>query len=218
MAPLRVLLADDHELVRSGFRALLEKFEGVEVIGEASDGTEALRLIETLRPNVVLMDISMPGLNGLDVTGLAAKRFTDVRIIVLSIHVQKEYVMQAMRAGAAGYLLKSSRSAELELAVHAVARGEVYLSPAASKHVVSGYLAHSDPEPAPLGRLTHRQREVLTLIASGNSRKQIARQLDLSVKTIDTYRTQIKQQLSIDDNAGLVRFAVSAGLVTTGSG
>ena len=218
MAPLRVLLADDHELVRSGLRALLELLEGVEVIGEAGDGTEALRLIEKLRPNIVLMDISMPGLSGLDVTGLVAKRFADVRIIVVSIHAQKEYVMQAMRAGAAGYLLKASRSAELELALHAVARGEIYLSPAASKHVVSGYLAQSDPEPAPLGRLTQRQREVLTLMASGNSRKQIARQLDLSVKTIDTYRTQIKQQLSIDDNAGLVRFAVSAGLVTPGSG
>ena len=213
MDRIRVLLADDHELVRTGIHSLLDKVESVVVVGEAGDGAEALRLIEQLQPQVVLMDVSMPGLNGLEATAVAARRFADTRVVVLSMHADKEYVIQAMRAGAAGYLLKCSRGSELELAIHAVARGETYLSPAASTYIVSGYLGHDDDQPAPLERLSDRQREVLTLMASGKSRKEIARQLELSVKTVDTHRAQIKQQLNIHDNAGLVRFAVSVGLV-----
>ncbi len=211
---IRVLLADDHDLVRSGIRALLEKIETIDVVGEASDGAEALRLIEQLQPHVVLMDVSMPGLNGLEVTALASRRFSGVHVIILSMHADKEYVIQAMRAGAAGYLLKCSRGAELELAVLAAARGETYLSPAASKHLVESYLGSEEDDSTPLKRLTDRQREILVLMALGKARKEIARQLHLSVKTVDTHRAQIKQQLKINDNAGLVRFAVSAGLVS----
>jgi DNA-binding NarL/FixJ family response regulator len=221
MSPIRVLLADDHALVRAGIRALLQNLEGIEVIGEADDGREALRLIEELRPDVVLMDIAMPGLNGLEAAARASKEFPGARVIILSMYATEEYVLQAVRSGAAGYLLKGARLPELELAVTSVARGESYLSPAASKHVVSGYVqrghegagrAEADTKPA--DRLTPRQREILQLIAEGATTKEIAQTLGISAKTVEMHRAQLMERLGIYDVAGLVRYAIRVGLVT----
>src|SRR5262245_24285839 len=168
MKPTRVLLAEDHALVRAGIRALLQNLLGVQVVGEASDGREALRLIKTYQPDVVLMDIAMAGLNGLEATARVSKEFPAVRVIILSMHSTEEYVTQALRAGAAGYLLKDAAAAELELAVTSVARGETYLSPAVSKHVIADYLRRAgggpaggdEGTPSPSALLTPRQREI----------------------------------------------------------
>ena len=223
MKTIRVLLADDHALVRAGIRALLQNIGEIEVVGEADDGREALRLIETLEPNVVLMDIAMPGLNGLEAASRITKEFPEVRVIILSMYGNEEYVLQALRAGAMGYLLKGARTAELELAVTSVARGETYLSPAASKHVVVDYIQRSlgaavpsQAEPRPQERLTPRQREILQLIAEGQTTKEIARTLSLSVKTVEMHRAQLMERLDIHDVAGLVRYAIRVGMVTPG--
>src|SRR4030067_346794 len=213
MKPIRVLLADDHTLVRAGIRSLLENMEGIEVIAEAGDGREALRLVRTHRPDVVLMDIAMPGLNGLEAAARIAKKFPNVRVIILSMHVNEEYVLQALRAGAAGYMVKGADAAELEIAIRAVARGETYLSPMVSKHVVTDYIQRISGETSPLELLTQRQREVLQLIAEGYSTKKIARTLKISVKTVETHRMQLMERLDIHDIAGLVRYAIRVGLV-----
>jgi DNA-binding NarL/FixJ family response regulator len=220
MKPIRVLLADDHALVRAGIRALLQNIDGIEVVAEADDGREALRLIGINQPDVVLMDISMPGLNGLEAAAQLAREFPQVRVIILSMHANEEYVLQAIRSGAAGYLLKGARAPELELAVTSVARGETYLSPAASKHVVDGYIqqARSGAETRDLDlpateRLTPRQRQILQLIAEGHTTKQIAHTLNISVKTAEMHRTQLMERLDIHDVAGLVRYAIRIGLI-----
>ena len=221
MKPTRVLLAEDHTLVRAGIRALLQNLAGIEVVAEASDGREALRLIKTYQPDVVLMDIAMAGLNGLEATARVTKEFPTVRVVILSMHSTEEYVAQALRAGAAGYLLKDAAAAELELAVTAVARGETYLSPAVSKHVIADYLRRVGDREASGGGgatpacelLTPRQREILQLIAEGRSTKEIAAILHLSVKTVETHRTQLMARLDIHDVAGLVRYAIRIGLV-----
>ncbi len=211
MTPIRVLLADDHALVRAGIRALLQQIPGVEVVAEADDGRAALELIEQTEPDIALLDIAMPVMNGLE-TALQVKiKFPQVRVVILSMHAEQEYVLQALHAGAVGYLLKGARTAELEVAITAVARGESYLSPAASKHVVGDVLHRSRPNP--LASLTPRQRQVLELLARGKSRKQIAKELDVSAKTVDTYRAQVMDQLNIHDLAGLIRFAIKTGLV-----
>jgi DNA-binding NarL/FixJ family response regulator len=214
MKRIRVLLADDHALVRAGIRSLLSGLPGVEVIGEAHDGREALRLTLEKRPDVVLMDISMPSLNGLEAAGRLAKECPTARVVILSMSATEEYVAQALRAGAAGYLLKDAEPAELELAVRAAARGETYLTPAVSKKVVADYVQRLNvPAAGPLDLLTPRQREVLQLIAEGRTTKEIARVLNLSVKTVETHRTQLMDRLDLHDVAGLVRFAVRVGLV-----
>ena len=222
MKPTRVLLAEDHTLVRAGIRALLQNLTGIQVVAEASDGREALRFIKTYQPDVVLMDIAMAGLNGLEATARVTKEFPTVRVIILSMHSNEEYVAQALRAGAAGYLLKDAVAAELELAVTAVARGETYLSPVVSKHVIADYLRRVGEREASGGGgatpaselLTPRQREILQLIAEGRSTKEIASILHLSVKTVETHRTQLMARLDIHDVAGLVRYAIRIGLVT----
>ncbi len=214
MKPIRVLLADDHVLFRAGIRALLEKVRDVEVVGEVGDGRDALRLIQTLRPDVVLMDIVMPELNGLDASARVAARFPNTRVIILSMNSAEEYVLQALRAGAAGYLLKNVSSAELELAIKAVGRGETYLAPAISKHVVEAYVHRVGGQLSILERLTVRQREVLQLVVEGNTSKEIARKLGLSAKTVEMYRTQLMRELDIHDIPGLVRFAIRQGLIT----
>lgn len=212
---IRVLLAEDHTLVRAGIRALLQNIEGVEVVGEAGDGREALHLIDVHRPDVVFMDIAMAGLNGLDATARAAREYPEVRIVMLSMHANEEYVLQALRAGAVGYLLKDAGTTELELAVRAVARGETYLSPAVSKHVVADYVRRVGGGTNSLERLTPRQREVLQLIAEGHTTQNIARTLNISVKTVETHRSQLMERLDIHDIAGLVRYAIRVGLATT---
>jgi DNA-binding NarL/FixJ family response regulator len=214
MNPIRILLADDHTLVRAGLRKLLESVAGLEVVGEAGDGLELLELAERLQPHVVLMDIAMPGLNGLEATGRLLKNLPDVKVLILSMHQNAEYVRQALRQGAVAYLLKDAAPMELELALRAVLRGETYLSPAVSKGVVSDYVHRLRSDEKPEETLTPRQREVLQLIAEGQSSKEIARRLDLSVKTVDTHRTQLMKQLDIHEVAGLVRYAIREGLVS----
>lgn len=213
MTSIRVLLADDHTLVRAGIHALLQGLHGIEVVAEAADGREALRLIGACRPDVALLDVAMPGLNGLEVASRTAKESPQVRVLILSMHANEEYVLQALRAGAAGYLLKGADIAELELAIRAVMRGETYLTPAVSKRVVEDYVRRVGAETGPLDPLTPRQRETLQLIAEGHSTKEIAHMLSISVKTVETHRTQLMERLGIYDLAGLVRYAIRAGLV-----
>lgn len=213
MKPIRVLLADDHALVRAGFRSLLETLPDIEVIAETGDGREALQLTLTHHPDVVLMDIAMPGMNGLEVTARVAKEVPNVHVIILSMHADEEYVWQALRAGASGYLLKEASTPELELAIKAATRGETYLSPAISKQVAD-YIRRTGDKAGALELLTPRQREILQLIAEGHSTKEIAHTLQVSVKTVETHRTQLMERLGIHDVAGLVRFAIRVGLVS----
>ena len=220
MKKIRLLLADDHTLVRAGLRALLQSLPEVEVVAQASDGREALRLIKAKQPDIVLMDIAMPGLNGLEATSRMATEFPDVRVVILSMHATEEYVLRALQAGAAGYLLKDAGPVELELAVNAIANGETYLSPKVSRHVIEDYLRRTggalarNDESSPYQSLTPRQREVLQLVAEGHTSQQIAEMLHISLKTVETHRRQIMARLDIHDLAGLVRYAVRMGLVT----
>ena len=213
MTPIRILLADDHHLVRAGIRSLLNGLPGIEVVAETGDGREAIELVRTHRPNLVLMDITMDGMNGLDATARLLKEFPQLRVIILSMHANEEYVRQALQAGAAAYLLKDAATAELELAVRAVAQGQTYLSPAISRQVVEDYLGGQSEPAGPLTQLTARQREVLQLIAEGKATKQIAALLEVSVKTIETHRAQLMERLGIHDVPGLVRYAVRHGMV-----
>ena len=215
MSPLRILLAEDHTLVRAGIRALLESLQGIEVVAEASDGREALRLVQAHHPDILLMDITMKELNGLEAAARLAKERSATRIIILSMHADQAYVHQALQAGASGYLLKGSDLAELELALKAVARGDTYLSPAVSKNLVGDMLNGKRPTANPLDELTPRQREILQLIAEGRTTKEIAGRLDLSIKTIETHRGQLMERLDIHDVPGLVKFAIRVGLTQT---
>ncbi|MBI4788329.1 MAG: response regulator transcription factor [Chloroflexi bacterium] len=212
---LRILLADDHELFRAGFRALLEKLGTVRVVAEAGDGREALRLIEEHQPDLVLMDIAMPELNGLEATARIVKKFPHVRVILISMYANEEYVGRAARVGAAGYLLKGASPTELCAALEAIANGDKYFTPAVSKQLVADYMRQGDGVASALERLTPRQREILQLIAEGNTRKEIAAKLGISVKTFDTFRQQLMHELDIGDTAGLVRYAVEMRLVQT---
>lgn len=221
MRPIRVLLADDHALVRAGFKALLREIDGIEVIAEAGDGREALRLVREMQPDVVLMDISMPELNGLEVTSQAAKEFNRVRVIILSMYMNEEYVMQALSAGAKGYLLKDAGPEELALAIRRVSRGDIYLCPAVSKTVITDYIdglggksKKQKSEHGVFERLTSRQREILQLIAEGFTTKEISDKLNVSIKTVETHRTQLMKRLDIHDIAGLVRYAIRSGIVS----
>ena len=218
MSTLRVVLADDHALVRAGFRSLLEALAGVQVVGEAADGREALRLIGELRPDLALIDIAMPGLNGLEVVGRVAKEHPRTRVIVVSMHAQDEYVRRALVAGAAGYMLKHADGRELEMAIRAVAAGGTWLSPSVSKKVVAAYSKNErGGAEDPVEALTGRQREILQLIAEGHSRKEIAQRLQLSVKTVESHRAHMVERLGTRSTAELVRWAVRHGIVAPDS-
>jgi DNA-binding NarL/FixJ family response regulator len=208
-----VLLVDDHVMVRAGIRGLLDSIPSVEVVGEASDGYEAIEKAEALSPDLVLLDISMPRLNGLEAATRLAALPSPPRLLMLSMHTTEEYVLRALRAGCAGYLLKRSAVSELEVAVRAVARGETYLSPAVSKPVVDDYLARTGGGSSPLDALTPRQREILQLVAEGHTSKDVAQRLGLSIKTVETHRAQIMERLGLHDLTALVRFAVRVGLI-----
>jgi len=212
--PVRVILADDHTLVRAGIRALLEKLPGVEVVGEAGDGREVLHLVKLHHPDVVLMDISMPGLNGLEAATRIAREFTKVRVIILSMHHNEEYYWRALKAGAAGYLLKKGASAELETALRRVVHGEIYLSQEISARLLKKFPLHGIADrKSPLEQLTDRQREVLQLIAEGQNTKQIGEILQVSPKTIEYHRLKLMERLNMHDIPGLVRFALRMGLL-----
>jgi DNA-binding NarL/FixJ family response regulator len=209
---LRVMLVEDHTLVRAGIRALLQGLPDIQVVAEAADGLAALELIAADPPDVVLMDISMPGLSGLETAARLRQQASAPRVILLSMHASEEYVLQALQQGVSGYLLKDAGTSELTAAIRAVARGETYISPAVSKHL-AGYIRRVGETSSGDG-LTPRQREILKLIAEGRTTQQIAQQLHISVKTAETHRAQLMERLNIHDVAGLVRYAIRTGLVT----
>jgi DNA-binding NarL/FixJ family response regulator len=214
MKPIRVLLADDHALVRAGLRELLQKLPGVEVVAEANDGREALALVKSALPNFVLLDITMKGLSGLEAAERIVKDFPGVKVVMLSMHANEEYVLRALRAGVSGYIIKDAAIVELELALKAVMADETYLSPTISRSVIESYLGRTEGKPSSLEQLTPRQREILQLIAEGHSTKEIAFTLKLSVKTVETHRAQLMDRLEIYDVAGLVRYALRVGLIS----
>jgi DNA-binding NarL/FixJ family response regulator len=212
---MRILLADDHSLVRAGIRSLLEKIADIEVAGEASNGREALEMIRTELPDLVLMDIAMRELGGLEALPRITKNFPSVKVIILSAHANEEYVIRALRSGAAGYMLKDAATLELELAINSVAQGKTYLSPSISRTVIDSYLKRVGSLSSPIEQLTARQREILQLIAEGKNTKEIAGTLDISVKTVEAHRLQLMARLDIHDVPGLVRYAIRSGLVSS---
>jgi DNA-binding NarL/FixJ family response regulator len=215
MNMIRVLLVDDHTLVRAGIRSLLEKMPGVEVMGEASNGREALEFVRLQTPNLVLMDIAMRDLGGLEALPRIRKGFPSVKVVILSAHANEEYVIRALRSGASGYMLKDAATVELELVIKSVAEGKTYLSPSISRPVIDSYLQRVGGESSPLDQLTTRQREIVQLIAEGKNTKEIASTLNISVKTVEAHRLQLMARLDIHDVPGLVRYAIRSGLVSS---
>ncbi|MGE3274010.1 MAG: response regulator [Vicinamibacterales bacterium] len=209
---IRLLLVDDHTLVRAGIRALLETVDGVSVVGEGGSGEEALALARTLRPDIVILDLSMPGLNGFEAADALRAAQPGVRVIVLSMHSGSGHIHRALESGVAAYLLKEAAVDELPLAIHAVMRGERFLSPGVASQLLDGLAGRRIG--SPLDQLTPRQREILQHIAEGHSTKETAHRLGVSVKTVETHRRQLMERLQIHDVAGLVRLAVRVGLVT----
>jgi DNA-binding NarL/FixJ family response regulator len=216
MPKIRILLVDDHVLVRAGIRALLESIEGATIVAEASHGREALALAREHVPEIVIMDISMKELNGIEATEALIAEMPDVKVLILSMHAAEEFVRRAMRAGASGYVVKDSVPMELRMAIEALGRGEMYVSPRVSRHLVTALApaGSSSASDSSLGVLTLRQRQVLQMIAEGKSTKEIAVALEVSAKTIETHRAAIMARLGIRDIAGLVMFAARNHLVT----
>jgi DNA-binding NarL/FixJ family response regulator len=212
--PIRVLLADDHTLVRAGIRALLEKLPDVTVVGEAADGHEVVNLVGSTAPHVVLMDISMSGLDGFQATERIVAEYPDVRVLMLSMHSEEEFCWQSLKVGASGYLLKKSATAELDAALNKVVSGETYISTEISSQPLNRFSLHGLVEKSPLEQLTSRQREVLQMIAEGQNTKQIAGILNISPKTVEYHRTKLMEALNVHDVPGLVRFAMRSGLVS----
>lgn len=216
MSKITVLLAEDHTIVRKGLRSLLESRADIKVVGEAENGREAIDRVEELRPDVVVMDIGMPGLNGLEATRRIKKRFGDIQVLVLTVHTGEEYILQILRAGASGYLVKQAAPAELISAIQAVHRGEAFLSPSISKKVLEDYVQRTGATAQRDGfeRLTDREREVLQLIAEAYSTREIAEQLHISIKTAETHRAHLMEKLSLHSTAELTRYAIRKGVVT----
>lgn len=212
---VKIILADDHRLMREGLRSLLESQPGIEVVAVAENGRETLRLVRKYKPDVVVMDISMPDLNGIDATRQIISEFPKVKIIALSMHTNKKFVSEMLTAGASGYLVKDSALEELSNAINIVMSNKVYLSPAIARVVVEDYRGSKSPGDiiSPVS-LSPREREVLQLIAEGKSTKEIADGLHLSVKTIETHRMQIMDKLNIHSIAELTKYAIREGLTT----
>ncbi len=212
---IRVIVADDHHLVRQGTRALLEKAGGIEVVGEAADGQEAVQLVERLAPNVLVMDIAMPRLNGAEAAARVRALGIGTQVVILSMYSDETLVRQALRNGAKGYLLKRSVTEELLLAVRAASRGEIYLSPAISGYVLEDFLTTQADSArlSPIDQLTPREREVLQLVAEGNTNSQIAAKMNVSEKTVEKHRASLMAKLDVHDVAGLVRIAIKHGLI-----
>ena len=210
MKGIRILLADDHAVVRQGFKMILDAQPDMEIVGEAGNGHEAVELAQKLKPDVVVMDVAMPELNGIEATRRVMEAVTHARVLALSMHKDSVYVREVLRAGARGYLLKDSGAADLVSAVRAVARGEGYLSPAISDAVLDDYRKHVTD---PIDRLSSREREVLQMLAEGKTNKEIAGVLNLSVYTVDAHRGRIMEKLNLHSINELVRFAVRNGLI-----
>jgi DNA-binding NarL/FixJ family response regulator len=215
------MLVDDHLLVRAGVRLLLENLPDFQIVAEAENGLDAVNMVAEYLPDIVLLDIALPGLNGLEATERIKSKFPAVRVLLLSMHNSEEYVLKAMRVGASGYLLKDTGPAELEMALRAVARGASYLSPAISRHVIDGYIQRTNPAAsnsldidASEKQLSPRQQEILKLIADGHTTKEIAQHLGVKAKTVDAHRANLMKELDIHDIASLVRYAIRIGLVS----
>jgi DNA-binding NarL/FixJ family response regulator len=208
-----IVVADDHKIVREGLVKLLEEREDFTVIGEASDGEEAVQMVLERQPDVVIMDIWMPRLGGIDATRRIGKKGSSAKILVLSMHESRTYVEEVLRAGASGYIVKNSAPADLIQAIDAVCSGASYLSPAITQQVVDAIARPGDTAPSGVSILTDREREVLQLIAEGLSSKEIASMLGVSLKTVDSHRSNLMEKLDIHKVSGLVRFAIRAGLV-----
>ena len=215
MSIIRVLLADDHALVLAGIRALVEELGGTQIVAEANNGREAVALAKQHKPDLVIMDISMQELNGIEATAQIMAEVPTTKVLILSMHTTEDFVRRAIKSGAAGYLVKDSAPLDLKMAIAAVLRGEIYLSPRVSRHVVSGFL-HGKPHQneSSMDALTARQREILQMIAEGKSTKQIAFQLEVSIKTVETHRAALMERLGIHDVAGLVLYAVRHGVIS----
>ena len=215
MKNITVLLAEDHTIVRQGLRALLDQTDDIKVIAEVEDGREAVKRTKQIKPDVVLMDISMPLLNGVEATRQIKKQNPDVRVLILTMHSTEEYIFQILRAGASGFLLKKSAHEELEAAIKEVHGGNTFLSPMVSKVVIDEYLrkAKEGSELDPFEMLTQREREVLQLIAEGNSNTKIADILYISVKTVETHKAHLMDKLDIHTRADLVKYAIEKGII-----
>lgn len=211
--PIRVLVADDHTIVRTGIRHVLEGEPGFDVVGEASTGSDALALAGELRPDVVVLDISMPGASGLQVAARLRTGSSPPRVLILSMHDNPEYVLESVRAGAHGYLLKDTAATELRTAIRAVCRGDSYFSPPVARRLSAAVRGELDAEPAGLDQLTGREREVLEGIARGRTNKEIAAELGISFRTVETHRESLMKKLQIRTIAELTRFALGAGLI-----
>ena len=215
MARIRVLLAEDHTIVRSGLRSLLDDEADIQVIGEAEDGRQAVEEVERLLPDVVLMDITMPGLNGLEAARRIKKRFPEVKVLVLTMHANEEYIFQVLRAGASGYLVKQAAPAELVWAIQAIHRGDSFLSPSISRKVIEDYTRRAEATEVrdSFDRLTGREREILQLIAEGHTNREIAELLHLSAKTVETHRAHLMGKLDIHNVAELTQYAIRRGVI-----
>jgi DNA-binding NarL/FixJ family response regulator len=215
MKKIRVLIADDHKIVRQGIRKLLEAESDLEVVGEALDGREAVKKASQLKPDLVLMDIAMSNLNGLEATRQIKKNLPKVKVLILTMHKNEEYVLQSLQAGASGYLLKEAAVEDLVSAIHSVYRLDSFLSPAVSKTVIEAYLSKnkSNKQLSPFEILTDREREVLQLIAEGHTNQEIADTLFISVKTVEAHRSNIMRKLDIHDITKLVKYAIKKGIV-----
>lgn len=216
MSNIRVLLVDDHTIVRQGLRALLDSHEDIEVVGEAENGREAFEKTEQMIPDIVVLDITMPNLNGIEATRQIKKLNPEIKVIILTVHDNEEYVHQVLQAGASGYLLKESAVSDLVSAINAIKKGDIFLSPAISKVVVKDYIRRAEEGSEDfdsLSQLTSREREVLQLIAEGHTNRKVARLLKLSVKTVDVHRSHIKEKLQIHDTVGLIKYSIRKGLI-----
>lgn len=215
---IRVMLADDHAVVRDGLRMVLESQDDIEVVGDAADGRQAVEQAKALRPDIVLMDIAMPNLNGIEAAPHIREAVPRTQVVMLSMHATSEHVSRSLQAGAAGFVLKESAGKEVIEAVRTVQRGHRFLSPKVEDMVVEGYIrqAADSPEKTPLERLSGREREVLQLVAEGKSSAAIADTLALSPKTVETYRSRVMHKLGLGDLPSLVKFAIEHGIIPSG--
>lgn len=213
--PIRVLLADDHTILRAGLRMMLSVQPDIEIVGEASDGRQAITEAQRLQPDVILMDITMPEVNGIEATFQVKKLLPETRVLVLTMHENEEYLFQTLRAGASGYILKEAADTELITAIRAVSHGRFYLSPSAQSIMVGDYLqrVRSGEEHDSYNALTEREREILKLVAEGYTNNQIAERLTISPKTVDTHRTHVMDKLNLHSRAELVKYAMRRGLL-----
>ena len=211
-AATRILLADDHAILRDGLRRVLDGIDGIEVVAEAENGRAAVAGVRDHAPDLVLLDVALPELNGLDACARITQRFPDVFVLILSMYSNEEYVLRALRNGARGYVLKSASAAELEVAIRSSLKGNRYLSPEVSGHVIQAYMGGS-PVASPLEALTPRQREVLQLVAEGLTTRRIAERLSIDPKTVESHRTNLMRTLGLHDVVSVVRFAIRNGLI-----